>query len=352
MMPTGPIILDLIAGELSAEECEMLQHPLVGGVVLFARHYESPLQISELCKAIRLAAAKPMLIAVDQEGGRVQRFKQGFTLLPAMRQLGVFYKENPEQALLTAEVCGWLMAAELFSVGVNFSFAPVLDLDRHNNTVIGDRAFHAEPSVVVELARALIQGMHVIGMPATGKHFPGHGGVTLDSHKIMPVDKRGIAEVQSLDMLSFIPLIQDNTLDAIMPAHILYPQVDDKPVGFSKHWLQTVLRLELKFNGVIISDDLNMEGAAFAGNYAERAQLALDAGCNLVLICNNREGAIQILDNVSIEKYHLKNERVNHMCQWSKSTIDYKSLLRTKEWQEKNNRVVRFVEDAINIKTT
>lgn len=343
MSISGPIVLDLKGLHLDAEEREILQHPLVSGIVLFARNYESPTQVAELCHAVRAAVARPFLIAVDQEGGRVQRFQQGFTKLPPMRQLGHFYETNPEQALVTATACGWLMAAELFSVGVNCSFAPVIDLDIENNAAIGNRAFHSDPAIVVKLAKALIQGMHTVGMVATGKHFPGHGSVAPDSHKTMPVDQRDYKAIQSLDMQTFAALIKENLLDAVMPAHILFPQVDGHPVGFSQHWLRTVLRKELNFQGVIVSDDLNMEGAAIAGDYISRAKAALDAGCDLALICNNRPAAIAILDHLPQEQYLLKNEKVKIM-QKPPTTKSYSELRELAEWKEKHERVTSFVE--------
>lgn len=297
MHPIGPIMLDLIGTELSSEERNVLQHPLVGGVILFTRNYQSPEQITALCQAIRQARSWPILIAVDHEGGRVQRFREGFTLLPSMGSLGQLYEKSPLEALKLAESCGKTLAAELMAVGIDLSFAPVLDLNRGICPAIGDRAFAEQPAVVVKLAKALMHGMHTVGMAATGKHFPGHGAVNVDSHLGMPTDTRGFAEIQQADLIPFVELIQAG-IDAIMPAHILFPAIDNQPVGFSRHWLHDILRQQLQFSGAIFSDDLNMAGAAIAGDYADRAAAALEAGCDLALICNNRSGAIQILDRL------------------------------------------------------
>lgn len=342
----GPVVLSLNALELDAEEREILQHPLVAGVILFARNYDSPAQISELCRRIHAVRRQPILISVDHEGGRVQRFRKGFTSLPAMRELGRHYAKNANQALITATACGWLMAAELFSVGVNLSFAPVLDLDKRNQAAIGDRAFNVNPDIVIELAKAFISGMHQVGMMATGKHFPGHGDVTIDSHKAMPEDVRGYAEINTQDMQPFIKLIEQKILDAVMPAHILFSTVDDKPVGFSDYWLKTILREQLQFEGIIISDDLNMEGAAFAGDYLERARLALRAGCDVILICNNRKASIQILDGLPHDKYLLEDKKVNILLGGSSLISDYTSLRQSKMWKEKNECIVKFNEQV------
>lgn len=298
---TGPIILDLNGPELSREEQEILQHPLVNGVILFTRNYENTLQLKELCKNIRNTRKLPLLIAVDQEGGRVQRFQKEFTRIPPMGELGKLFETSPTDALKRAEEAGNCMAKELLAVGVDVSFAPVLDLNKELNNVVGDRAFHAQPAIVVQLAKAVMKGMHAAGMPATGKHFPGHGSVNLDSHLKLPIDEREFATIAAEDLIPFVELIRAG-INAIMPAHILFPKVDNKPVGFSSIWLREILRKQLKFSGLIFSDDLNMQGANFAGSYIDRAEAALDAGCDRVLICNNRKGAIEIIDNL---KYSL-----------------------------------------------
>lgn len=299
-MSLGPVMLDLQGTSLDEQEREMLQHPLVGGVILFTRNYENPAQLSELIGEIHALRNPPLLIAVDHEGGRVQRFRQGFTRLPAMRRFGEIYEHDKRRARRLAEQAGWVMASELRAVGVDFSFAPVLDLDFGASTVIGDRSFHRDPQVVAELANAVMQGMHRAGMAATGKHFPGHGAVEADSHEAIPIDSRRYEDIVAEDMKPFERMIE-NGMAAVMPAHVIYANVDPSPAGFSSFWLKEVLRRRMNFQGVIFSDDLNMEGASVAGDYLARAKAALAAGCDVALICNNREGALQILRGLEFE---------------------------------------------------
>jgi len=298
-MSIGPVMLDLDGLEISAEEQELLQQPLVGGVILFQRNYASPRQLQELIQAIR-SCRKPLLIAVDQEGGRVQRFRKDFIELPPMQQFGKYYDEAPLQAKQLAKTCGWIMASELLAYTVDFSFAPVLDIDYGISAVIGNRAFHKQPGGVADLAQAFWQGMHEAGMAGVGKHFPGHGFVAADSHTDIPTDLRSYQEIAGQDLETFKNLIQQG-LEGIMPAHIIYSAVDSKPAGFSAYWLQDILRRQLHFSGVIFSDDLNMAGASGMGSYAERAKLALAAGCDMILICNQRQGAYEILKSLSVQ---------------------------------------------------
>ncbi len=335
--PIGPVILDLEGTELSQEEGELLQHPLVGGVILFTRNYESPKQVATLCRHIRHARQTPLLIAVDHEGGRVQRFREGFTRLPSMGQIGMLYDDLPQPAIELAKIGGWLMAAELLSVGIDLSFAPVLDLKKGINPAIGDRAFHSQPTVVVALAKAVMQGMHQAGMAATGKHFPGHGSVNLDSHIAMPIDEREAKKIFAEDVIPFAELIQAG-IQAIMPAHVLFPAVDDKPVGFSKKWLHDILRKQYNFSGVIFSDDLNMAGAAIEGDYSARAKLALSAGCDMVLICNNRSGAINILDYLP-QNYFLDKNKFTRLQ--GKFSEDYSSLRASRSWQQYHDSLTK-----------
>jgi beta-N-acetylhexosaminidase len=252
-----------------------------------------------------------LIVAVDQEGGRVQRVKKGVTLLPPLARLGRWWDENPVQAMQGAREWGWLMAAEMLALGFDISFAPVLDLNVGRSRVIGDRAFHGTPQAVVALARSYIAGMHEAGMAATGKHFPGHGWVEADSHHAIPVDERGEADIRAQDLQTFAQLARD--LDAVMPAHVIYQQVDAQPAGFSRYWLQQVLRSELRFEGVIFSDDLTMEGASVAGGYGERAAAALAAGCDMVLVCNNPAGAQTVLEYLDQHPASVDQARLQRM---------------------------------------
>lgn len=338
---TGPVIIDLLGTELSAEEESLIQHPLVGGIILFTRNYQSPQQITHLCQSVRQAKKQPFLIAVDHEGGRVQRFRDGFTRIPSMGQIGQLFKTSPNKALEMSEACGWLMATELLSVGVNLSFAPVLDVDKKNNPVVGDRAFHRNPKIIIPLAQAFIKGMHEAGMAATGKHFPGHGSVQVDSHVGTPVDEREWDAIVADDLIPFAELIQSG-LDAMMPAHIIFPKIDAKSVGFSPHWLQNVLRQQLHFSGTIFSDDLNMTGASVAaGGYTGRATAALEAGCDMVLICNNRSAAIEILEHLPHDKYAVNQGK--YKTQLGKEPSQPFELLKSSpQWKERARLIINF----------
>ena len=296
-MSHGPLMLDLSGTEITSEEREMLMHPAAGGVILFSRNYRSPRQLQSLTADIHRLRQPSLLVAVDQEGGRVQRFKDGFTRLPPAAWFGQLYAESPAQALQQSQSVAWLMATELRSAGIDFSFAPVLDLDRGISQVIGDRAFHSQPVVVADLARAWMRGMHSAGMAAVAKHFPGHGSVEADSHLELPVDHRSPDEVMMDDLLPFQRLINDG-IEAIMPAHVVYEQVSGDLAGFSRFWLDQVLRRQLGFQGVVFSDDLSMTAAGSAGGLLARAHMALEAGCNMVLVCNNPAGAAQVLEGL------------------------------------------------------
>jgi beta-N-acetylhexosaminidase len=296
-MSLGPVMLDVAGLELAPEERERLRHPLTGGVILFARNYETPEQIEALVRTIHDLRKPPLLVAVDHEGGRVQRFREGFTALPAVARFGEVWDENPARGRRLSETAGWLMATELRAVGVDFSFAPVLDVNRGISRVIGDRSFHASPDAVAELAHAWMIGMHRAGMAATGKHFPGHGGVEADSHVAVPVDKRSYQDIYMEDIVPFERMIEFG-LEGIMPAHVIYSRVDPQPAGYSQFWLQQTLRGVLGFEGVIFSDDLSMEGAKVAGGVVSRARAALGAGCDMVLVCNDPEAASELLDDL------------------------------------------------------
>ena len=289
----GPIMVDIGGLTLTAEDREVLAHPQVGSVILFSRNVDTPAQIRALTDAMR--AIKPELqIAVDQEGGRVQRFREGFTRLPAMRRFGEQYDVDPQAALIAAYECGALMANEVRAVGVDFSFAPILDLDAGISGVIGDRAFHSQPEPATALVRAFMRGMKASGMMTIGKHFPGHGSVAADSHLALPIDNRSWADIDAYDLKPFAALAAE--LDGIMPAHVVYPQVDPLPAGFSPFWLKTVLREQLGFRGLVFSDDLCMEGAVGIGDIGERVDVALAAGCDVALICNRRDEVLRVLN--------------------------------------------------------
>jgi beta-N-acetylhexosaminidase len=286
-------MMDVAGTELAEEEAAALRHPLVGGVILFTRNYADREQLRRLTEAIHALRSPPLLIAVDHEGGRVQRFRTGFTALPPMRALGRLWDADAAAARAAAEATGYVLAAELRACGVDLSFAPVLDLDHGPSGVIGDRAFHREPLAVIEMAGALIQGMGAAGMIGVGKHFPGHGFVSADSHLAIPVDNRSYQAIAEDDLLPYGRLAK--VLGGVMPAHIVYDQVDRLPAGYSRSWLQVVLRQRLGFQGVVFSDDLSMEGASFAGGVVDRARAAMAAGCDMVLLCNDPVSARLLL---------------------------------------------------------
>lgn len=292
-MRPGQLMLDLEGTELTADERRLLADPVVGGLILFSRNIVDPGQVKALVADVR-SVRPDLIVAVDQEGGRVQRLKVGFTSLPPMRLFGNLWDSDREAATRLADDCGWLMATEVLATGIDISFAPVLDLDFGASAVIGNRAFHRDPAAVIALAGAFIHGMNEAGMQATGKHFPGHGFVAADSHTEIPRDERQIGELEADDLLPFRRL--SSRLGGIMPAHVIYGRIHAEPAGFSRYWLQDVLRGTLAFSGVIFSDDLSMEGATVAGSFTDRARAALDAGCDMVLVCNHREGALEVRD--------------------------------------------------------
>jgi beta-N-acetylhexosaminidase len=299
-MGNGPVMLDVAGTALNAEDETRLRHPLVGGVILFARNYESPGQLAALTASIRALRSPTLLIAVDHEGGRVQRFRDGFTRIPPMRELGKIWDEHPKRARHLAQQAGYVLAAELRACDVDFSFTPVLDVDFGSSSVIGDRAFHSEPQAISELAHSLLLGMKQGGMHTVGKHFPGHGFVKADSHLEIPVDERSYTDLELCDLIPFRQMVNYG-LTAVMPAHVIYPKVDSKPAGFSKIWLKDILRGELGFEGCIFSDDLSMKGASVAGGIVERASAALNAGCDMVLVCNDPAAADELLQGLQWE---------------------------------------------------
>lgn len=290
ILPPGPLMIDIAGPTLTDGERARLCHPLVGGLILFARNYRDPEQLAALCAEVHALREPPLLIAIDHEGGRVQRCRDGFTPLPPMRRLGDAWAEDPHAALAAAHDLGFVLAAELRACGVDLSFTPVLDLDWGRSSVIGDRAFAPDPQVVCRLAGALIGGLHEAGMVACGKHFPGHGWVEADSHVAIPVDDRPLAALQpDLAPFRYLPL------DAVMPAHVTYPEFDEKPAGFSTKWIE-FLRNDMRFHGVVFSDDLSMEGAGVAGDISARASAAARAGCDMLLVCNAPDAVAVLLD--------------------------------------------------------
>ncbi len=334
-MSIAPLMFDLDGIELSAEEKDLLQHPLAGGVILFSRNYESVKQLELLINSIRKTVKKPFLISVDHEGGRVQRFKEEFTRLPEIAKIS----EHTNAESLSYHHA-WLMASEIRAMGIDFSFAPVLDVNYGISEVIGDRSFHHNPEMVTTLGVKYIQGMREAGMASTGKHFPGHGGVSEDSHHQIPVDKRTWEEIWENDVVPFVGLINKG-LDAVMPAHVIYSEVDDKPAGFSSYWLQRILRDKLKFDGVIFSDDLTMQGASVMGGYPERAEAAVEAGCDMILVCNNRKGTIEVIDKSNLKIQKESGQRLLRMQ--GKPFMNRSALLDTDRWHDAVGEITKIV---------
>lgn len=341
-MSIGSLMLDLEGLEPTPDELELLRHPVVGGVILFTRNYQSPEQLAALTDAIHRQQDPPLLVAVDQEGGRVQRFRDGFARLPAAAWYGQLLEHHPRRGRQVCERAGWLMAAELRSLGVDFSFAPVLDLGGETSEVIGDRAFAPTPHWVADLARHWMQGVHQAGMAAVGKHFPGHGRVRADSHTELPEDPRSLRQLLEEDLVPFARLI-DAGLEAMMPAHVRYPQVDPRPAGFSSRWLKDILRERLGFQGAIFSDDLSMGAAQEAGDYLARAQDALAAGCDMVLVCNNRPGALAVVDGLA--QYQNPASELRLLRMHGRHPINRDDLHQDARWQEALHLLARWEQD-------
>jgi len=314
--PYGPVMADIAGLTLTEAERSLLRDPKVGGVILFARNFASRAQLAALTAelhALREPPLPPLLIAVDHEGGRVQRFREGYVHLPPMRQFGVIWDQNPTRALAAATDAGFVLGGELRRDGVDFSFTPVLDLDWGESGVIGDRAFHADPGVVTALARALSHGLLLAGMRNCGKHFPGHGWTRADSHHELPVDDRSLDAILGLDGEAF-KAFGTPALASVMTAHVVYPSVDARPATFSPLWLQTVLRERFQFDGVIFSDDLSMAGAASFGSIEERAHSAITAGCDMILVCNAPEQAQRVVACESIQNSPESSRRIANLA--------------------------------------
>ncbi len=296
--PLGAVVLDPAGLALTDDDRKRLLHPATGGVILFARNYQSPEQLAALTAEIRALRTPELLVCADHEGGRVQRFREGFSAIPPMRSLGVQWDRDRDAARRAARAIGLVIAAELGAHGVDFSFTPVLDLDYGSSSVIGDRALHFDPIAVGALAAELVRGLAAGGMQAVGKHFPGHGFAVLDSHVAVPRDERAVAEILRKDVAPYRTLIGAG-LGGVMPAHVVYAQADPEPAGYSAYWLKDVLRSQLGFDGLIFSDDLSMAGASTAGGVVERARAALAAGCDMVLLCKDAEGQGQLLESLA-----------------------------------------------------
>lgn len=342
-MSLGPVMLDLAGVEITPQEREMLKHPATGGVILFSRNFETIEQLHRLTREIHKLREPRLLIAVDQEGGRVQRFRDGFTRLPPAAWFGQLYAANPAHGKRVAEKAGWLMATELRSVGIDFSFAPVLDLGCGVSQVIGDRAFATRPTDVAELAHAWLMGAHAAGMAGVGKHFPGHGNVAEDSHYALPVDHRRFEDLIMGDILPFERMIHYG-LEAIMPAHVVYERVDSRLACFSRYWLQQVLRERLQFQGVIFSDDLSMAAADILGDLPERASAALEGGCDMVLVCNDPAGAAKVLE--ALEGHEDPAAHVRLLRMHGRHRVDHAQMRLDPNWREAINALAAFEESS------
>jgi len=340
-MSLGPLMVDVEGLALDAEDRELLRHPLIGGVILFSRNYQSREQLMQLVKDLHEVRQPRLIVAVDHEGGPVQRFREDFTHLPAASQLGELYQHDASQALRLTREVGWLLAAELLVCGIDLSFAPVLDIEKNDSQVLRHRCYHSDPQIVAEMAHQLMAGMNAAGMQATGKHFPGHGGVVGDSHQELPVDTRSYEDIYAQDILPFERMIHYG-LAGIMPAHVVYSQVDKDPAGFSTFWLQEVLRKRLQFSGVIFSDDLSMAGAQMVGGYVQRAKAALAAGCDVLLVCNNRQGVTEILEDLQARANPVLQTRIARLH--GKPARELKNLRASPMWK-KTVAAIRLLHD-------
>lgn len=336
-MTLGPLMVDVAGTALDAEEREMLRHPLVGSVILFTRNYSDPQQLAALVAEIHSLRSPALIVGVDHEGGRVQRFRPGFSVLPSARRIGHEYDADAKAGLALARELGWLMAAELRGVGIDLSFAPCVDLDYGVSEVIGDRAFHARPAAVGALAVAYMHGMRDAGMIATAKHFPGHGAVVADSHHAVPVDRRALEDLEP-DLAPYRLLIA-NGIAGIMVAHVVFPEVDSLPASVSRRWVRGVLRDELRFQGVVFTDDLSMQGAAAAGDVITRAQLALDAGCDVLPVCNQRASVLALLDGLKEKPDPASSLRLVRLR--GRGPADYTALRADERWQHSQQTLAR-----------
>lgn len=308
-MTLGPIMADVAGLALTAEDREVLAHPLVGGVILFARNYSDPEQLRALCSELLAIKSPRLLIAVDHEGGRVQRFRVGFTRVPAMGTLGRLHDESGLRAVEDARLHGETIGRELAGFGIDLCFAPVLDRDCGVSTVIGDRAFSSDPQIIIKLARAFRAGLNAAGLKATGKHFPGHGAVAADSHLELPIDRRPFADIEQKDLVPFKALIDDG-IESLMLAHVRYSAYDETPASFSRKWIRGLLRGQYKYNGAVFCDDLCMKGAVVIGDIVERARVALASGCDMLPVCNERPEVVKLLDALPVKQRRLSSARL------------------------------------------
>ena len=343
MTSNGVVMLDIIGTSLTSDDKRRLSHPNCFGVILFSRNFLNKTQLSELCGEIKNIRSTPIAIAVDHEGGRVQRFKDEFTLIPAMRELGVIWMKDKQRAKDLAKKIGLIIAFELKSCGVDFSFTPVLDLDYGKSKIIGDRAFHSDPRVVSELSYSIIKGLIRGGSVSVGKHFPGHGFVSEDSHLEIVTDHRSLDLIMKRDIVPFAKLI-DNGVSAIMPAHVVYPKVDSLPVGFSEYWLKNILRVKLGFKGMIFSDDLSMKGAFINSSIEERGKMALNAGCDVILVCNEPEDADRLLDAIPVDRI----SEASNSCELFLQEVEKNTREASKFNDRFYTRAVKSIEDEFH----
>jgi beta-N-acetylhexosaminidase len=328
-------MLDIEGLSLSPADRDILREPAVGGVILFARNYESAEQVTDLVAEIRALRRPPLLVAVDHEGGRVQRFRDGFTEIPPMRRIGREYDRDPDSGLGAAREAGWLIASELRSVGVDLSFAPCVDLNWGVSEVIGDRAFHRKPDIVADLANAFARGLRSAGMAAVAKHFPGHGAVIADSHLDLPVDRREYGLILD-DMRPYERLVSNGSIAGVMLAHIVYEQVDEQPAGFSQYWIERELRTRIGFGGAVFSDDLSMKATEPYGTMVQRARLALESGCDMILVCNDRDAAHEAVEALNAYSNPLSLVRLARLH--GTAQLLRETLLASDKWRAINER--------------
>ncbi len=334
-MSLGPVMIDVEGLTLSPADRDFLNEPAVGGVILFARNFESIRQVTKLVSDIRAIRSPSLLVAVDHEGGRVQRFREGFTDMPPMRQIGREYDRNRDAGLDLSRQAGWLIASELRAVGVDLCFAPCVDLDWGISDIIGDRAFHSKPDAVSELAEAFSRGLRAAGMAAVAKHFPGHGAVVADSHLSLPVDRRRYGLILD-DIRPYERMMNTGVVAGVMLAHIVYREIDDMPAGFSEYWIQRELRSRLGFGGAVFCDDLSMKAASHYGRMQDRARLALEAGCDMILVCNDRDAAHEAVDGLRDYSNPLSLVRLARLHGTKQQA--HEALLCSEQWQRANKQ--------------